>query len=396
MTGRQTRITIVAHALRAGGGISVGKNLILSLTGKKPDAHYQIFIPPNLGYENIPAAGTRCEFIPYTPTFGLVGRWFYDKTRLIQQIAEFSPDIVLCLGNVAVEKDIAPQILLVQDSHLFYPQRHYSRESPRSRMIYRYKQHRFAQSLKRCCVLLCQTETAKRRIQQHYHYRGDMVILPNSLSVDSISGARSDAPKPDGDSFRMIYLTRYYPHKNLEIFLDLFAKYREQLDNVVLFTTIAPEQHKGARAFLEAVSARKLEKHIVNLGPVDQRDIAAMFGSMDALVMPSTLESFSGAYLEAMAFDCPILTSDLDFAHEVCGDAALYFDPWSVDSLFSTLRYAIDNPQERKRLAATGRDNLSKNSQSWDQNVDALIAVIERQLARSEADTANRILTSSR
>lgn len=95
------------------------------------------------------------------------------------------------------------------------------------------------------------------------------------------------------------------------------------------------------------IKSRGLEDSIINVGPLSQQDLGAFYKHCDALVMSTRLESF-GTYLEAMHFGMPILTSDLDFAHEVCGDAALYFNPWNAESI----RDAILNPEEPPGIEA--------------------------------------------
>ena len=48
--------------------------------------------------------------------------------------------------------------------------------------------------------------------------------------------------------------------------------------------------------------------------------------------LPSLLESYSGAYVEAMSFGVPIVTSDRDFAREVCdGRLVAVYQPHVVE-----------------------------------------------------------------
>ena len=53
--------------------------------------------------------------------------------------------------------------------------------------------------------------------------------------------------------------------------------------------------------------------------------------------MPTLVESFGLIYLEALMFRLPILTSDRDFAHWMCRDLALYFDPMDPVSIVNTI-----------------------------------------------------------
>ena len=83
--------------------------------------------------------------------------------------------------------------------------------------------------------------------------------------------------------------------------------------------------------------------------------------------MPSRMESFSGTYLESMHFGLPILTSDLDFAREICGGAADIFDPWDALSIKDAILRVKGDPNLREDLVAKGRKRLSESfKRTWE------------------------------
>jgi glycosyltransferase involved in cell wall biosynthesis len=122
---------------------------------------------------------------------------------------------------------------------------------------------------------------------------------------------------------------------------------------LLCFTFLRPRP-RGNR-LLTTVHRFRLEDRIVNLGYIELSVIPAYFGHCHALLFPTLLESFSTTYLEAMHCGLPILTSDLDFAHEVCGPAALYFDPWSPDSIAEAIIRLRSDERLRRDLAEAGR-----------------------------------------
>jgi glycosyltransferase involved in cell wall biosynthesis len=179
--------------------------------------------------------------------------------------------------------------------------------------------------------------------------------------------------------FRLICLTRYYAHKNLEIIVETFRAHRDNLKNVVVFLTIPSDQSHEANHLLRAIHRAGVEDQIINLGYIEQSEIPAYFGNCHALLFPTLLESFSTTYLEAMHCGLPILTSDLDFAHEVCGPAALYFDPWSPDSIAEAIiRLRSDEPL-RRDLAEAGRQQLARvHHHSWDDMAETIVSDLRR------------------
>ena len=98
-----------------------------------------------------------------------------------------------------------------------------------------------------------------------------------------------------------------------------------------------------------------------------QSQLAAYYEHTDALLLPTLLESYSGTYNEAMRFHRPVLTSDLDFAHAVCGDAAVYFDPWNPADIASAIVRLKNDADLRRRLVAAGDQQKERASKSWDE-----------------------------
>jgi glycosyltransferase involved in cell wall biosynthesis len=72
------------------------------------------------------------------------------------------------------------------------------------------------------------------------------------------------------------------------------------------------------------------------------------------MFLPTLLECFSASYAEAMKMGLPILTSDLKFAREVCGDAAVYFDPVNAGDIAEKILELYDNPENQARMRARG------------------------------------------
>ena len=54
---------------------------------------------------------------------------------------------------------------------------------------------------------------------------------------------------------------------------------------------------------------------------------------VDGLLFLSTDESYGFPLVEAMFMGLPIVCPDLPYAHALCADGAIYFDPLSIDSL---------------------------------------------------------------
>lgn len=103
-----------------------------------------------------------------------------------------------------------------------------------------------------------------------------------------------------------------------------------------------------------------LAEMVINLGPLDLRQVAAQLSSSTVVMQISLLETFSATYLEAMASDVPLLVSDRTFAREVCGSAALYADPLNPMDIARKMLTLIDDIVLRDKLVHEGRIRLGK------------------------------------
>jgi glycosyltransferase involved in cell wall biosynthesis len=74
------------------------------------------------------------------------------------------------------------------------------------------------------------------------------------------------------------------------------------------------------------------------------------------------METLGFSFLEAMKMGTTIMAPDLDFARYVCGDAAIYYDPWDINSMFNCLLTLKNNDPLRKQYVEKGTEELLNNS----------------------------------
>ena len=385
------RIALIAHALQGGGGLSVGRNIIAALAELAPEHHYLVTIPTGMGYEDICARLPNAEVLVYRRRAGIAGRLAFDRVTLPRRVKAFGPDVVLALGGLAIHGAACPQAVLFHNMYLCYPARHFGKERPWRRYLRTLPKvwllrHCLRRSLRRMQLLLCQTSAAEERLRKRFGYTGEVLLCPNAVSVDALTGeVHATIPEPllrlEGKT-KFFYLTKYYPHKNLEALVEVFRRYPDEMANAAAVITISGDQHPGARRLLNRIEQNGLTDKIVNVGPLPQRELGAYFKHCQALAMPTLMESFSGTYLEAMHFGCPILTSDIDFARVICKDAAGYFDPWHVESLKNAMCRVMDEPQWALDLAERGRACLNEHVRSWKEITNDILAAVIRVAGR--------------
>lgn len=375
------RMSIISHGLSVAGGKSVGLNIISELLAQNPEFEFQFFLPDLVDYCQLPFT-EKSEVNIYTKNMGILGRIFYDSFVLPKKIADFSPDFIFALGNIGLRKPPCPQAILYHKPHFVYPELEIQGKKPAKNFSNRLISWQLKHSFKNSELIFCQTEVMKQRVEKYFKFKKNLALLPNSVSENiNLEMENKNDIEFNDNKTRFLCLTRYYPHKNLEAIVKCFDKYRDELRNVVCLLTIDKSQHKDAAKLLKNIADLGLEENIVNLGPVKQEHLANYYRSVSGLLLPTLMESFSGTYVEALSFGCPVLTSDRDFAHVICGEAAIYFDPLSEESMYKSIQLIVDNQQITNELVSKGKTRHKELLKTWNSIVSDAVAEIKKSLA---------------
>ncbi len=142
------------------------------------------------------------------------------------------------------------------------------------------------------------------------------------------AGASGDRPR---EPF-LLYPANGWPHKNHARLFEAFAAVRRERPELRLVLTGAG--HEGL-SLPEGAESR---------GHVSIDELVELYRHAAALVYPSLYEGFGIPCLEAMACGCPVAASNVASLPEVCGDAAVYFDPLSPESIAEGIGSVLDRP----------------------------------------------------
>jgi glycosyltransferase involved in cell wall biosynthesis len=196
---------------------------------------------------------------------------------------------------------------------------------------------------------------------------GEFDIDPGKVAVIPIRSALpATPPRPDEvarvrrqyslpDRF-LLYPAMAFPHKNHPRLFEALAILRDRhgLTLPLILTGRAYESHSPK---LEAALVRlKLTEQVRTLGSVPSDDLIGLFGAAWALVFPSLFEGIGMPILEAHQYGLPVISSNAASLPEVGGDAAIYLDPTSVESIVEAILTADRQPDllERHLKAAPG------------------------------------------
>ena len=90
--------------------------------------------------------------------------------------------------------------------------------------------------------------------------------------------------------------------------------------------------------------------------------LAKYYSNARAFVFPSLYEGFGLPPLEAMSYNCPVISSNASCMPEVIGDAAEYFDPNSLDEMLESVEKTVFSDSRINELVQLGKQQIEKYS----------------------------------
>lgn len=284
-------------------------------------------------------------------------------------------DILHCLGNTApVYLPRPPALLVTLHDVMFFGSGTFV---PKPRTWYQ----RFGWFYRRL--------NAKVRLRKADHYLTDSEHSKNDIlsAIPTIRAAdvtviypgiaqRAPSPAPRmPEQPYVLCLGAEDARKNTAAIVRTYLRLREK-------GTFAPRLLiTGYPNFWESDEGRfaKASRHsadIVSVGFVPALELAALYRGALFLAYPSLYEGFGFPILEAMSFDCPVITSTSSSLPELAGDAAILIDPQDEGALAKAMEALARDEALRTSLRLKGRERV--RAFAWENTARQTLAVYAR------------------
>lgn len=360
------RIILNTSNLQKGGALQVSKSFIDECT-KYPEIIFHIILGRETGkmineedFEKFP--NLKFYKVDIHPTDSICS-YFKFKIALNRIERIVIPSGVLTVFGPCYWKPVSKHVMGFANGLLIYDDSPYVKSSLLNRdlkfLIKKYL-HKF---LLRTEADWFWTETydSKLRLAKFMGISNSRIIVAtNTYSSYFKENANFDIePISSKRKLKILYVSSNYKHKNFGFIPLVYNELVFQGYNCEFQVTLKPEDFENTDGLKNCIG-------VVNLGPIRPSDCPRYYSACDIVFVPSLLEIFTAVYPEAMISKRPIVTSNLDFAVSICGDAALYYDFSSPHDAASKIIDVIENEELRIMLVENGLKRLSSfdNSES--------------------------------
>lgn len=240
------------------------------------------------------------------------------------------------------------------------------------------------------------SEWVKQDVIRHYR------VNPAKVQVIPWAPPTQACPEPTREKLTLVqqahglwrpfalYPAVTWEHKNHLRLLEALAHLRDHHGLAVRLVCTGYRQTSFWPRIEERLSALRLNDQVQFLGVVPLEDLRAIYRLAQFVIVPTLFESDSNPVFEAWQDGTPVACSTVTALPEQAGDAALLFDPFSVEAIGDVVRRMATDANVREELHLRGTKRLSDFS--WQRTAKAYRAVYRKAAGRPLTEEDSRLL----
>jgi glycosyltransferase involved in cell wall biosynthesis len=235
-------------------------------------------------------------------------------------------------------------------------------------------------SIRAAAHVITDSQSARDQIVEYYKVPGSKIsVIPigpgPAAEPISLEEAGVELAKLGIETKRpyLLAVGNLQPRKNLVRLLEAFQELVGSRGHDVDLIIVGPRRF---RADDIVAAGAEMADRVRFTGYVTDRQLAAFYKCSTAFVFPSLYEGFGLPALEAMSHGVPVVCSNAGSLPEVTGDAALKFDPKSVETIIDSVDKVLSDADLRKRLGAAGAARAREFS--WTKSAELTLAVYNK------------------
>ncbi len=142
------------------------------------------------------------------------------------------------------------------------------------------------------------------------------------------------------DKIKILYVSRFYPHKNHIFLVNLSKVLNENNINHEILITVDFRQQETLD-FQKRIT--KENTSIKSIGEISQFELETYYKTSHIFIFPSNSETFGNPMIEAMKFGLPIVVPNLEYAQSIVEEAGIYYNQNDILECQDSIKRLISN-----------------------------------------------------
>ena len=297
---------------------------------------------------------------------------FWTQTRLpFDLFFHFPrPDVFFSMGHYAPRFSPVPTVVAIMDlGFLESPEQFTAKDFNQLKSWTEY-------SVKKAAKVITISDFSKQKIIEAYGKNpGDIVTTLLSYNEKLFVPIHNNQvlKKYGINKPYFLFLGSLKPSKNIDSLIRAFDKLDDQYQLVIA----------GKKAWLfgeifKTVEELHLQDRVIFTDFVEEWEKPVLMTESIAFVLPSLYEGFGIPVLEAMACHTPVVVSAVASLPEVAGEAGVYIEPKSIESITAGMQKAVS---DREKFVKLGQKRVKLFS--WAKCAQQTILCLETAMAKN-------------
>lgn len=267
-----------------------------------------------------------------------------------------SPD-----GYLSLNSEV-PQLAVIHDINFH----HFPQDVPPFARLY--LNHFFPKYATNACRIATVSKYSKEDISRSYKIDNEKIdVVYNGANeryqpLAEMEKIEIREKLTDGAPY-FIFIGAFNPRKNIPRLLLAFEKFKEVTNSAIKLVLVGEKMYSTTQ-MLSVLKKMKFQNDVVFTGRLGVDQLKGVIGSAMAMTYFSYYEGFGIPLLEAMKCGVPLAVSNCTAIPEVVGEAAIFADPFDINSMVECMIKISSDDDLRNRLSANGLEQQKKFS--WD------------------------------
>ena len=356
------KLMIDASLQSVGGGVQVAVNFINNILNSHFADELLIVVSPQVDKQINSSLKNNVNYYVFDNARGFLKFW--QGIQLSKLEKKFKPDLVFIVFGPSYWKPKAKSIQGFAIPHIVYPQISdlLYKDRPINKillnLLLKIKKNQILNNYE---YMVVETETFKRLVTEKIGFdKNNIYVIENSFNKKFNKELILSDNIKKSDFMNFFFFSSYYPHKNLEVLIDVAYILKNKYNIYLKFNFLIKSDSVEWSRFIDIAKSKDVLSYLNTYGSVNNDEMTRLYGENDFVILPTLAEVSTAVYPESFISKKLVFTSDLDFAKELCGDGAIYFDPLDSSDIALKIYQVINDAELQNKIIEYGSLQLSK------------------------------------